>query len=50
MKKLREEIRMWIAEKLLGWAFDATPWNKDGQKLRVHITNYYLDKLIELKD
>jgi hypothetical protein len=45
MKKLKSEIRMWLAEKLLGWAFDMTPWDDEGQKLRKHITNYYWSKI-----
>ena len=45
MKELKIEIRMWIAEKLLGWSFDITPFNEEGQKLRKHICNYYLSKI-----
>ena len=41
------EIRMWMAEKLLGWAFDMSPYNKCGQKMRIHISNYYMEKIIE---
>jgi len=49
MKKLKIELRMWFAEKLLSWSFDVTPWNKEGQKLRKHITAYYLEKIQELE-
>ena len=47
MEELKSELRMWFAEKLLGWANDITPWNNEGQKLRRHITNYYLEKIEE---
>ena len=47
MKKLKSELRMWLAEKLLGWAFDVTPWDEEGQKLRKHISAYCMDKVIE---
>jgi hypothetical protein len=50
MSKLKSEIRMYIAEKLISWAFDITPWNDEGQKLRVHIANYYYDKIKEYED
>jgi len=50
MKKLKSELRMWFAEKLLSWAFSITPWNEEGQKLRRRISDYYLDKLEELKN
>lgn len=36
---------MWLAEKLVGWAFDITPWDEEGQKLRTHIADYYLTKI-----
>lgn len=49
MKKLKIELRMWFAERLLGWSFDVTPWNEEGQKLRNHILDYYLDKIEELE-
>ena len=49
MKKLKSEIRMWFAEKLLGWCSDITPWNEEGQKLRKHISAYYIEKIIECK-
>lgn len=45
MKKLKSELRMWLAEKLVGWAFDITPWDEEGQKLRRHIADYYLSKI-----
>lgn len=44
---MKTEIRMWIAEKLMGWAFDITSWDEEGQKMRKHISNYYLDKIKE---
>jgi hypothetical protein len=49
MKKLKSELRMWFAEKLLGWAFDVTPWNEEGHKLRKHIANYSMEKVIEFE-
>ena len=45
MKELKSEIRMWLAEKLLGWAFDIAPFNSEGQKMRTHISNYYWSKI-----
>ena len=47
MKELKSELRVWLAEKLLGWSHDVTPWNEEGQKIRRHIGNYYLDKIKE---
>ena len=41
MKELKSEIRMWVAEKLLSWAFNVTPWNNEGQKMRKYIADYY---------
>jgi hypothetical protein len=49
MKKLKIELRMYLAEKLLGWSFDVTPWNEEGQKLRKHISAYYFEKIKELE-
>ena len=49
MKKLKSELRMWFAEKLLAWAFDVTPWNEEGQKLRKCIADYSTEKIIEFK-
>ena len=41
---------MWLAEKLLGWAFDITPWDEEGQKMRRHIAKYYLEKIAEAEN
>tara|TARA_R110000823_G_C15516672_1_gene455044 strand:- start:266 stop:418 length:153 start_codon:yes stop_codon:yes gene_type:complete len=49
MKELKNELRMWFAEKLLSWSNDVTPWNEEGQKLRIFIAAYYLQKIEELK-
>jgi len=47
MVELKSEIRMWIAEKLLNWSFDITPYNQEGQKIRRCISLYYIDKIKE---
>ena len=49
MKKLKIELRMWFAEKLLSWSFDVTPLNEEGQKLKKHIAVYYLEKIQEFE-
>ncbi len=43
-------FKIWMAELLLGWAFDVSPWNEEGQKIRRHISNYYIEKLEEKND
>lgn len=40
---------MWFAERLLGWAFDVTPCNEEGQKLRKYIADYNMEKIIEFE-
>ncbi len=35
-----EELRMYLAEKLLNWAFDIAPHNQEGKALKIHIFRY----------
>ena len=37
MKKLKLELRMYISELFLNWAFDVAPNNKDGKFLKTII-------------
>jgi len=42
MKKLKLEIRMYIAEVLLNWAFSVAPSDENqGRKLKVAIIEYF---------
>ncbi len=45
MKALIIEIRMWMAEKLLKWAFDVSPDSKEAVDLHVSVLSYFHDKL-----
>jgi hypothetical protein len=47
MKGLKKELRMWLAEKLVNWAYDILPYDEDGHKMKKHIVNYYLEKVKE---
>ena len=49
MKKLKIELRMYLAEKLLSWAFDVAPNNKEGKLLKMHIGSYAQKKVTEYK-
>jgi hypothetical protein len=40
MKELKDEFQMFIAEKLLAWAFYFAPKTKDGDILKKHIAHY----------
>lgn len=42
MKKIISEIRMSLAEKLISWSHDVAPSNEEGNKLKKHISSYYL--------
>lgn len=49
MKKLKLELRMYISELLLNWAFDVAPNNKDGKFLKTIIGEYAKEKVREYK-
>lgn len=40
---------MWVAEKLLSWAYDMTPYSHEGHQIRRHIVNYWMSKVKENK-
>jgi hypothetical protein len=41
MKELLIELRLLMAEKLLGWAFDIAPAGEPGDTMRVAIKRYF---------
>lgn len=41
MTELLKQVRLLIAEKLLGWAANISPEGTDGDCLRVAIKNYF---------
>lgn len=45
MKQLKAEIRLFIAEKFLGWAISIAPKNKEGNELTVCIGHYFAAKV-----
>jgi len=49
MKKLKLELRMYIAELFLNWAFDVAPNNKEGVFLKTIIGEYSKEKVREYK-
>ena len=40
MKRLRAELRLWVAEVLLGWAFNIAPASNDGILLKAAVAEY----------
>ena len=47
------ELRMYLAEKLLSWAFDVAPNNKEGLFLKLYVGRYAVsvnEKLNQNKD
>lgn len=52
MKKLKLQIRMYIAELLLGWAFDIATEDGEGEQLRIAVAEYFItagNKMLLLK-
>lgn len=49
MKKIKLELRMYIAELLLNLSFDVAPNNKDGKFLRTIIGEYAKEKVKQYK-
>jgi hypothetical protein len=47
MKALINELRLAIAEKLLSWAFDVAPRNKQGDDLRKFLIGYMLKDIMK---
>lgn len=47
MKTLKNELQMYLAEKLLAWSAYVTPNNDEGRKLKVLLLNYVKEKLLE---
>lgn len=45
MKDLIIEIRMWMAEKLLSWAFEASPDSEEGEDIQFTVLSYFKRKL-----
>lgn len=48
MKSLINEVRLYIAELLLGWAADAAPENDEGDLVRITVYEHFTN-LKELK-
>lgn len=43
------ELRMYLAEKLLSWAFDVAPNNKEGKFLKFYVGGYAVSVNEKLK-
>lgn len=44
------ELRMYLAEKLLFWAFDVAPNNKEGKFLKFYVDGYAVSVIEKLKN
>lgn len=49
MKSAWKEFRLYIAEKLLGWAFSVAPFGKEGEDIKVMLAYYFDGKVNEAK-
>ncbi len=49
MKSLVTEIRLFIAEWLLGVVFSVSPSGKEGEEIKVLIIQYFYDKVMQKK-
>ncbi len=45
MKELLTEIRLYIAEKLLDWAFDISPKGEEGDMIKKSVGRYFCEKV-----
>ena len=50
MKELKSEIRMYVAETLIIWAFKIVPMNKEGLNFYLYLNNYCKSILNQNKD
>ena len=44
------ELRMYLAKKLLSWAFDVAPNNKEGKFLKLYVGGYAVSVIEKLKN
>ena len=45
MRKIKSELRLYIAEKLLRLAWHVAPKNKEGHQLQIKVLTYFLTKI-----
>lgn len=49
MKDLIKEIRIYISEVFLGWAFSVAPFGKEGEEIKVMLAYYFDGKVKQQK-
>ena len=47
---MKENIKMFVAYKLVSLAYRIAPMNKDGKQLMNHLVNYWMEVLEENND